>query len=278
MNVSIIRLLFRQLLPRTILIAAILFSLAPLLYMFGVSLKTDPEIFANPSNPLPLNPNISSYLQAIEGLNYWRMLFVSIAYALGVTLGQIFIALPAAYVFTFARFWGREALFSLFLVTLTIPFVVTYIPNYLLLAQFKLLNTLPGMILPQIANAYGIFLLRQNFQAFPKSIVEVARVDGISHWNILWKIIAPSHFPTLVALCVYIFVSTWNQYIWPLLVAQKSEMYTLTVGVQNFANAEGGSNWSVLMAAATLATLPTFVTFLLVQRQILNTLTEGAIK
>lgn len=278
MKDKVLQIIAREILPRVVLGFAVLLVLSPLLYMIGISMKTGSEVFANPANPFPVSLNFENYLSAISKLNYWRMLFVSIAYALGVTLGQIFLALPAAYVFAFANFPGRDLLFSIFLGTLTIPFVITYIPNYLLLSQFKLLNSLPGMILPQLANAYGIFLLRQNFHSFPKSVIEAARIDGLNHWSILWKVLVPPHLPVLVALGVYIFVNTWNQYVWPLLVAQTPEMFTLTVGVQSFANGEGGSNWPALMAASTLAILPTLVIFLLVRQQILNTLTEGAVK
>lgn len=250
----------------------------PLLYMLGMGFKTPGDVFASPLNPFSAHFTLDNYAEAVARLNYFHMLGVSLVYALGVTLGQLALAIPAAYALAFRDFPGRNVLFVLFVATLPVPFVVTYIPNYLLLAQLGLLNTFVGLIVPQLASAYGIFLLRQHFRRFPRSIVEAAHIDGAGSLAILWRIVVPATWPTIVALGVFIFVSTWNQYIWPLLVAPKTDLMTLTVGVQNFANGEGGNRWGPLMAAATLATLPTLAAYLAVRRQILQTLQEGAVK
>ena len=250
----------------------------PLLYMLGMGFKTPHDVFASPLNPFSATFTLDNYAEAISRLNYLHMLGVSIVYALGVTIGQLALAIPAAYALAFRDFPGRDLLFVSFIATLPVPFVVTYIPNYLLLAQLGLLNTFAGLIVPQLASAYGIFLLRQHFRRFPRSVIEAAHMDGASSFTILRRIVVPSSRPTIAALGVFIFVSTWNQYIWPLLVAPNTALMTLTVGVQNFANGEGGNRWGPLMAAATLATLPTLVVYLAVRRQMLQTLSEGAVK
>jgi len=265
-------------LSRIILIAAIALVILPLLYMVGTALRPEASVFADALQPLPVTPTLENFAVAAKTMNYPHMLLVSIIYAGGVTLGQLAIAVLAAYAFGCRRFPGDGWLFALMLATIPIPFVVTYVPNYLLMARTHLLNTYAGLILPQVASAYGIFLLRQHFRAFPRSILEAAGIDGASSWRILWRIVIPANLPVIFALGVYIFVNTWNQYIWPLIAMADPNMHTLTVGVQDFAAGEGGSHWGALMAGATLATLPTFVVFLFARKQILETLMEGAVK
>jgi ABC-type glycerol-3-phosphate transport system permease component len=131
---------------------------------------------------------------------------------------------------------------------------------------------------PQIANGYGIFLLRQHFKTFPPSIRDAALLDGASDWTLLWQIVVPANLGPIFAFAVYILITTWDEYIWPLLVANESSAQTLTVAVQNYAANEGGSLWAALMAAATIATLPALGLYLLMQRQILSTFIEGAVK
>jgi sn-glycerol 3-phosphate transport system permease protein len=265
-------------LNRIVLLAAIVTVILPLLYMVGTGLRPEASVFSNALMPLPLDPTLENFGVAASTMNYPHMLLVSIIYAGGVTLGQLVIAVLAAYVFGCRRFPGNDFLFILMLATIPVPFVVTYVPNYLLMAKTHLLNTYAGLILPQVASAYGIFLLRQHFRAFPQSILEAAGIDGASSWRILWRIVVPANLPVIVALGVYVFVNTWNQYIWPLIAMADPNYHTLTVGVQDFAAGEGGSHWGALMAGATLATLPTLIVFLVARKQILNTLMEGAVK
>lgn len=265
-------------LARLLLVLACVLVLLPLGYMVGTAFKPESEVFASVLNPVPLHPTLQNFGEAVGKLNYFRLLAVSVIFAGGVTLGQLLIAIPAAYQFARRDFWGSDVLFAVTIATLPIPFVVTYVPNYLLLAHYHQLNTFGGLIVPQIASAYGIFLLRQHFRSFPRSVLEAAQIDGASTWSTLWRIVVPANLSVLFALAVYIFVNTWNQYIWPLLVASNPKLHTLTVGVQDFAGGEGGSHWGALMAAATLATLPAVVVFLAARRQILSTLMEGAVK
>ena len=263
---------------RIVLAGAIVTVVLPLLYMVGTALRVESSVFADALNPIPLQPTLENFWVAATTMNYPHMLLVSIIFAGGVTLGQLGIAVLAAYAFGCRRFPGDGALFAVMLATIPIPFVVTYVPNYLLLAHTHLLNTYLGLILPQVASAYGIFLLRQHFRAFPRSILEAAEIDGASSWRTLWRIVVPANLPVIFALSVYIFVNTWNQYIWPLLAMADPHMHTLTVGVQDFAAGEGGSHWGALMAGAVLATLPTFLVFFAARRPILETLMEGAVK
>lgn len=156
------------------------------------------------------------------------------------------------------EFRGYSLLFAAFLLTLPVPFVVFYVPNYILISRLGLLDSFPGLILPQIASAYGIFLLRQHFKAFPQAVIDADRVDGASEWSIVWRVVLPANRAAIVALAVFVFIITWNEFVWPFLVARDPSMY--------------------IMAAAALATIPTLLAYLFIRKQILSVLTEGAVK
>lgn len=267
-----------RLLAHLVLALAVVATFAPLLWMLGTSLKPQASVFANPLNPVPLAPTLANYLEVLRASNVPRQLLNSVIFAGGVTLGQIAIAVPAAYAFSQWSFRGSGWIFGAFLLSMPVPFVVFYVPNYVLLARLDLLNTYAGMILPQIASAYGIFLLRQHFKAFPKSVLDAARVDGASEWTIVWRIVLPASRASVFALSVFVFITTWNEYVWPLLVAQDSELQILTVGVTQFASVEAGTRWGAIMAAAAIASLPTVLAYLFVRKQIIAVLLEGAVK
>lgn len=261
-----------------ILALAVITTFVPLVWMFGLSFKLPQEVFSNPLNPIPLAPTLANYAEVFQRTNVVRQFVNSVLFAGGVTLGQILIAVPAAYAFARLEFRGSSILFAAFLLTLPVPFVVFYVPNYILVSRLGLLDSFPGLILPQIASAYGIFLLRQHFKAFPQAIIDAARVDGASEWSIVWRIVLPAHRAAIVALAVFVFITTWNEFVWPLLVARDPSMYIMTVGVAQFASGEGGTQYGNIMAAATLATIPTLLAYLFIRKQILSVLTEGAVK
>jgi len=268
----------RRLLAHSVLILAVATTFAPLVWMFGMSLKPQAQVFVDPLNPLTFSPTLENYLTVFSTSDVARQLVNSVVFAGGVTLGQIAIAVPAAYAFSQWAFRGSRLLFAAFLLTLPVPFVVFYVPNYVLLAKLDLLNTYAGMILPQVASAFGIFLLRQHFKAFPRSVLDAARVDGASEWTILWRIVLPASRAAVFALSVFVFINTWNEYVWPLLVARDSEMQILTVGVTQFAGAEAGTRWGAIMAAAALASLPTLLVYLVIRKQIIAVVLDGAVK
>jgi len=267
-----------RVLAQAILALAVLTSFVPLIWMVGLSFKPSQTVFANPLNPIPASPTLGNYLQVFNKTDIVRQFFNSVIFAGGVTLGQILIAVPAAYALGRMSFRGANFLFAAFLLTLPVPFVVFYVPNYILVSSLGLLDTFPGLILPQVASAYGIFLLRQHFKAFPQSIIDAARVDGVSEWSIIWRVVLPANRAAVAALAVFVFITTWNEYVWPLLVARDPKMYIMTVGVTQFASGEGGTQWANIMAAAALATLPTLLAYLFIRKQILSVLLEGAVK
>jgi len=267
---------------RFILILATLLVAVPLIYQLGISFKQPDEVFVSVLSPITLNPTLRNYEVVLRSVPILTYLANSAAFSIGVTVGQILLAVPAAYAFSYFNFRFKNLLLALVLVSLMVPFVVTYIPNYLLLAQYKLINTLPGLILPMlgVSLGFGIFLLRQHFMSFQREIIEAAMIDGASSWQTLTWVVAPANISALSALAVYILINTWNQFIWPLLIGGgRPEAYTLTVGVQMyFTNPEGGNRWGSLMAASVLTSLPTIIAYLFMRKGILRTFTEGAVK
>lgn len=261
-----------------VLVLAVVVTFIPILWMLGVSFKPRQEVFSDPLVPFPLMPTWENYRYVFETTRVGRQFVNSVIFAGGVTLGQVLIAIPAAYAFARFRFRGTGVLFALLLLTFPIPFVVFYVPNYLLLSRFDLLNTYAGLILPQVASAYGVFLLRQHFKAFPKDVLDAAKMDGANDWSILWTILVPANRAAIVALGVFVFITTWNEYVWPLLVASDPNMHILTVGLANLASGEGGTRWGAIMAAAAIATLPALLAYLFVRRHILAVVLEGAVK
>lgn len=267
---------------RSVLLLATGLVIVPLIYMVGISFKPANAVFENVLLPFAGTPTAENYTTVMQTVPMLTYLWNSILFAAGVAVGQTLLAVPAAFAFSYYQFRFKNALLGLVIVSLMVPFVVTYIPNYLLLAQWKLINTLPGLILPMlgVSLGFGIFLLRQHFMSFQKEIIEAAMIDGAHSWQILTRVVAPANISAITALQIYILINTWNQFIWPLLVGGgRPEAYTLTVGVQMFfINPEGGSRWGSIMAASVLTALPTVVLYLIMRKGVLRTFTEGAVK
>lgn len=267
---------------RVVLIIMAVLTLLPLIYHVGISLKTPQQIFDQAVPPFLFPPRFDNYQRVLEEMPVLRFLFNSLVFAGGVTLGQLAIAIPAAFAFSYFNFRFRNLLMSLVILSLMVPFVVTYVPNYLLLAGWRMLNTLHGMILPMlgVSLGFGIFLLRQNFMVFPREVTEAAMIDGANSWQILWRVLVPANIAPIAAVAVYVLINTWNQFIWPLLIGGGAqEAYTLTVAVSLFySSAESGDTWGALLASSVLAFLPTVVIYLFMRKSILRTFTEGAVK
>lgn len=267
---------------RLILLLATAAIITPLIYLLGISLKPPSAIFDTVLSPFAANITLENYAAVLETVPVFRYLYNSILFSAGVALGQVILAVPAAFAFSYYQFPLKSLFLALVLLSLMVPFVVTYIPNYLFLAQYRLINTIPGLILPMlgVSLGFGIFLLRQHFMSFQKEIIEAAMIDGASSWQILLHVVAPANTSAITALLIYVLINTWNQFIWPLLIGGgREESYTLTVGVQMyFTNPEGGNRWGSVMAASMLTALPTLMIYLLMRKQVLRTFTEGAVK
>lgn len=251
--------------------------LFPLLYAAGTSLKTPAEVNRYPPTLVPRALDLGNYSAALETAPIARFLLNSMIQSGAVTVGQLVTSALAAFAFTYIEFPGRRALFFLFLSTLMIPAEVTLIPNYMTVRSLGWLNTYPALAAPFLATAFGTFLLRQFFLTIPRELWDAAVIDGCSRRKFLMAILVPLARPAFATLAIYAFLSTWNQYLWPLLVINSQEMRTVQIGLALLQSQEAIS-WSLVMAGIVMIIAPTVFLFLAGYRHVVRGLTAGAVK
>lgn len=193
-----------------------------------------------------------------------------------ITLAQLLVAVLAAYGFAVFEFRGKKALYLLFVASWLVPFQVTMIPNYVLISQMGLLNSIAGIVVPNLCSAFAVLMLRQHVRALPRELLDAAAIDGRGSWATLWLVVVPNLVPALASLAVILAISAWNEYLWPTLVMQQSAS-VVQVGVRAFLGAEG-NDWGAVMAASGLACLPVFVLYLLMQRHVVNGFVRSGLK
>jgi multiple sugar transport system permease protein len=248
-----------------LLLVAALTMLVPLLWMVSTSLMDELEVYREPLRLLPERPRWENYPAALGMLPFGRFFVNTGIMALGIIAGQLVVCSLAAYSFARLRFRGRDSTFVLFLSTLMVPQIVTLIPAYLIVHGLGWLNTYWALIVPFINSVWGIFLLRQFFLTLPRELDESARLDGASEWTILFRIVLPLARPALVTLAVFAFLSTWQSFLWPLIVTDRMEMRPVEVGIAMFQSLYT-RNWPYQMAAAVTVMVPMIVVFAIAQR------------
>ncbi|HEY9782552.1 MAG TPA: carbohydrate ABC transporter permease [Leptolyngbyaceae cyanobacterium] len=261
------------------LLAAIaLLMLFPLLWLLSTSLKSPTEdIFQFPPQLLPSQPTFNNFVRVWQTNPFGRYLFNSTLIAvLTVGLNLLFCAL-AAYPLARLEFRGREIIFTAIVTTIMIPFQIVMIPLYILTVQLGMKNSYLGIIFPAIASAFGIFLLRQAFQGVPKELEEAARIDGCSELGIWWNVMIPAIRPALVTLAIFVFIGSWSDFLWPLIVIDKPEFYTLPLGVAMLAGTFS-LDWRLIAAGSIISIAPILVLFLFLQRYIVPTETGSGVK
>jgi len=261
-----------------ILAAIALVMLFPLLWLVSTSLKSPAEnIFQFPPQLLPSQPTFANYVRVWQTNPFGRYLFNSTAIALlTVGLNLLFCAL-AAYPLARLNFRGREVIFSLIVATIMIPFQIVMIPLYILTVRLNITNTYIGIIFPAIASAFGIFLLRQAFASVPKEMEEAARMDGCSELGLWWFIMLPAIQPALMTLAIFVFIGSWSDFLWPLIVLNKPDLYTLPLGVANLAGTFS-LDWRLIAAGSVISIAPVLVLFLFLQRYIVPTDAGSGVK
>lgn len=260
-----------------LLLAAGLVVAFPLLLTLSASFMTGGELASSPPHLLPGALRLANYAQVIATIPVVLFLINSTIQSLLVTVGQLITSCLAAYAFAFIPFRGRNAVFVVFLATLTIPFEAIIIPNFLTIRGLGWLNTYQGLVAPFLATAFGTFLMRQAFLQLPRDLYEAARIDGCGRFRFLWMIVVPLSRPALGTLAIYAFLSTWNQYFWPLLVVNSQRLQTVQIGMAQLWDAEV-TNYNLIMAGLTIVLIPTITVVVLGQRQLIGGLTAGAVK
>lgn len=265
----------RRISGHAVLIALTLFSLVPIAWMYLTALRPADEVVSQ--SLIPSGLSFDNLTRALDDMPVVRLTLNTTIMAVAVTIGQLLTSLLAAYAFGRWRFRGDRFLFILFIATWMIPFQVTMIPNYVLLSNLGWLNSLTGVIVPQLVAAFGVLLLRQHIQGFPRELIDAARMDGMSSWAILWRVVVPNLRAPLAALAILQFVTAWNEYLWPQLVMQQNEGSVIQVGLQGFLT-DAGNDYGALMAATGLLTLPILVVYLVLHRQVVDAFVRSGLR
>jgi putative chitobiose transport system permease protein len=262
----------------TLLMLLALVVLLPLLWLVSTSLKGPAEdIFTSPPALLPSQPSLAAYGQLFAAnpmLTYLRN--SAVVSALAVLANLLFCSL-AAYPLARLRFRGRGLVLALVVATILIPFQVVMIPLYLLMVQLGLRNSLWALILPQAATAFGIFLLRQSFLGVPVELEEAARIDGCSPLGEWWNVMIPAARSDLITLAMFVFIGSWSDFLWPLIILDDPGLYTLPLGLQQLASSFS-LDWRLVAAGSVVSILPVLLLFILLQRFILPNASGDAVK
>jgi putative chitobiose transport system permease protein len=255
-----------------------LITVFPFLWMLLTSLKGPLDPIASvPPQLIPGHPTLANYEKVLASLPILRFFFNSITVSVIVCVLNVLVSAMAAYPLAKMRFFGRDAIFYLLLATLIVPAQLTYIPSFILAVNtFHYYDTLPAVILPSLASAFNIFLMRQAFRGVPNDLIDAARVDGAGEWRVWWQILLPIVRPSMAAVAIFTFVTSWNDFLWPSLMLHTREGMTLPVGLaalQGFFS----SDFRSIAAGVTMTVIPILLFFIVVQRHFVRGL-AGAVK
>ncbi|MEM8603563.1 MAG: carbohydrate ABC transporter permease [Cyanobacteria bacterium P01_H01_bin.121] len=252
--------------------------LLPLVWLFSTAFKSAREnIFEFPPRFWPTAPTVANFVTVWRDHPFGRYLWNSTLVAsLTVLFNWIFCSL-AAYPLARLNFKGRDVIFTLVVATIMIPFQIVMIPLYILAVQLGLRNTYLGLIFPSLASAFGIFLMRQAMQGVPKELEEAARIDGCSELGIWWNIMLPSVRPASITLAIFVFIGSWSDFLWPLIILDRPEMYTLPLGVAVLSSSFS-LDWRLIAAGSVISIVPIFIFFLVMQRYIMPTDVSDSVK
>lgn len=255
---------------------AAIFFIIPVIWVVISSFKSAGELFNFPPTLLPTEPTLDNYKQAFQTGTFGRYTLNSFFVATTSMLIALLTNSMAAFALSKYRFKGRELLFMLTLATIMIPLQVIMVPIFILLTKMGLINSLWGIIIPPAASPTGVFMLRQYMMSIPDELLEAARIDGASEWQIYWRIMLPLSVPALATLGIFSFTWRWNDFIWPFIVLSSENKATLQLALARMS--QSGVEWSVVLAATVITMLPILIVFLLLQRYFLSDLTAGGVK
>ena len=262
-----------------VLMTGAVFMLLPFVWMLMTSLKSPGEIFSADFTLWPRRFSaVENYDRALTTAPLLRFALNGFIICFGILLVQLLVAIPAAYALAKLKFPGRNLLLILVLLGLCIPVQVPALPLYIALANLGLLNTYFAIMFPFFLSVFAIFLFRQFFKSFPDDIIHAARLDGMSEFEIVWRIVVPSAWPAIAAFSVFSAVAHWNDLYWPLIVVSDTRLAPPPLGMMFFADAETGSNYGALTAAATVLTAPLVIAFLIARRRFIEGITMTGVK
>lgn len=261
-----------------VLIVALVAVMAPFVWMVLGSFKTQGELLRNPPTWWPQTGTLDNYTQLFSRLNFSQYFLNSTLVAVTVTAGNLVFCSMVGYALAMLEFPGRRALFVVVMGTLLIPGVVTFVPLFVLVTNLGLTDTMPGLILPFLVSPFGVFLMRQFIRGLPRDLLDAGRVDGAGELRIFARIFLPLCGPALATLGILTFLGSWNNFLWPLVVAQQESHYTLPVALALYAKGQNSTQYGLLLAGATVVVIPILAIFLMFQRRFIEGIATTGIK
>ena len=259
----------------TLLLLGGIVMVVPLAFMLAASLKTNSEIYE--LHFLPREPTIGNYIEILSNSPFERWFAVSFAVATVSTLSILFFDSLIGYTLAKFRFRGRGIVFVAILSTLMIPTEMLVIPWYVMAKSMGWLNTVWGIMFPGMMSGFGAFLMRQFFAGVPDELIDAARIDGLNEFQIFWEVALPLVTPALSALAIFAFLGNWTAFLWPLIVTSSPDLYTVPVGLASLSG-EFQTDWEMIMTGSSIATIPTLLVFLVLQRNIISGITLTGLK
>jgi multiple sugar transport system permease protein len=256
----------------------LVFVVIPFVWMVLSSFKPDAEVTAIPPTVWPETPTLDNYQQLFTRLDFPTYFANSAIVAVVTAIGNMVFCSMLGYALAKLEFPGKKVVFALVLGTLMVPGVVTFVPMFVLTTNIGLTNTLPGMILPFAAGPFGVFLMRQYILGLPDELIQAARVDGASELRIFFSVILPLCGPAVATLGVLTFLTSWNNFLWPLVVATTEDKYTLPVALALYAVGQNATRYGLLLAGSVVVVMPVLVVFLILQRRIMQGIAMTGIK
>jgi multiple sugar transport system permease protein len=254
-----------------LLVGGLVLMVGPFLWMLLGSIKPQADFLRTPPTLLPSIPTTDNYQRLFNQLDFPRFFFNSTVIALAVTVGNLVFCPMLGYALAKLRWRGKRVIMGLVLATLMVPAGITLIPNFILMSKLGFVNSYPGLILPFLAGPFGVFLMRQFMFSVPNELLEAARIDGGNEFRIFWTVVLPIATPVLATLGILTFLGNWNSFLYPLVMAQEPQMYTLPVALATFATGQFQADHGMLMAGSVILVVPVLIVFVIFQRWI----TEG---
>mgnify|MGYP005766657679 CR=1 FL=1 len=262
-----------------ILLTGAISMLIPFVYMILLSFMTDKQIFSGSVNFLPNPLTIKNYEYVIKNADIFKFFFNSMWVAIITTTGQVLISAMAGYGFAKFNFKYKELLFILVLVSMMIPPQVNIVPLFFIMKQFNWLDTYYALIVPGLFGGFGVFMMRQWFKSMPGDIESSAKIDGCGNFRVFYEIALPLAMPAVVTLAIFTFITTWNSFMWPLIVTNSETVRTLPVGLASFKGSfREITDWGAISAYSVICTIPVILTFLLGRKYFINDILSGGIK
>ncbi|MFG1603466.1 carbohydrate ABC transporter permease [Actinoplanes sp. NPDC049265] len=261
-----------------VLSAGLLVVVGPFLWMALAALKPEAEIRRVPPTWLPDTWTLDNFRQLFTRLDFPLYFANSALVAVAVTAGNLLFCSLLGYALAKLRFPGRRALFLIVLGMLMVPAMVLFVPQFVLVSNLGLADSYAGLILPLLAGPFGVFLMRQFLSTVPDDLIEAARVDGAGEWRVFFRIVLPLCRPALATLGILTFLSSWNNFLWPLVVATTEDKYTLPVALALYSVGQNRTDFGLLLAGAVVVVLPVLVVFLILQRHFMRGIATTGLK